>query len=68
MVDRPDLTDEEWEMLQRLNRGAPESRLVPGTILARLVELRLAVMRGGAGRVSEAGKQLILRHSRRTGR
>ena len=67
MADRSDLTDEEWEMLQRLDRGAPEALLVPGTILSRLVELRLAILRAGRGRVSEAGKQLLLKHRVRTG-
>ena len=62
MVDRSDLTDEEWEMLLRLDRGPPESRLVPGTILERLLEIRLATRRAGQPRVSEAGKRLILRH------
>jgi hypothetical protein len=61
MVHRSDLTDEEWEMLQRLNRGAPESDFIPGTILERFAELGLALSRGGRARISERGKQLILR-------
>ena len=58
---RSDLTDEEWEMLGRINRGPPESRLVPATILERLVELRLASVRGRQPRITDLGKQLILR-------
>ena len=61
-VGRADLTAEEWEALQRLNRGAPESLLVPGTSMERLVELGLAQLRGGQRRVSDRGKALILRH------
>jgi hypothetical protein len=57
-----DLTLEEWEALQRLNRGAPEARLVPATVAERLVRLGLVLERGGQRRVSDRGKQLILRH------
>ena len=62
MASRADLTAEEWEALHRVNRGAPESGLVPATIMLRLHELGLASERAGQRRVSEAGKQLILRH------
>lgn len=65
MVGRQDLTPEEWEALQRLARGKPESALVPGTFVSRLVEIGLAVERGGQRRVSEAGKQLILKYKDR---
>lgn len=68
MVVRADLTDEEWESLQRLDRGPPESSFVPGTILARLIEIGLAGERGGRRRVSEAGKRLILRDKHESGR
>lgn len=68
MLTRGDLTDEEWDSLQRLDRGPPESGLVPGTILARLVEIGLALERGGRRRVSEAGKRLLLREKHETGR
>ena len=61
MVERHDLTAEEWESLERLSRGKPEALLVPGTILSRLAELGLAIERAGQRRVSEAGKQLILK-------
>ena len=63
MAGRADLTPEEWEALQRLNRGPPESRLLPGTIFVRLAELGLAIERGGQRRVSDRGKQLILRNT-----
>ena len=62
MVSRADLTPEEWEALQRLNRGPPEALLLPGTIFMRLAELGLAWERLGQRRVSDRGKQLILRH------
>ena len=62
MASRADLTLEEWEALLRLNRGAPEAKLVPGTIVERLVALGLASGRAGQGRVSERGKELILRY------
>lgn len=61
MPDPVDLTAEEWEALQRLNRGAPESKLVPRVILERLIELGLASERGGQRRVTDHAKQLILR-------
>lgn len=61
MAEGPDLTGEEWEALQRLNRGAPEAKLVPSIILERLVELGLALERAGQRRVTDRGKQLILR-------
>lgn len=61
-VGRADLTAEEWEALQRLNRGAPESKLVPGTIAQRLIEAGLAAKRAGQRRVTDRGKALILRH------
>ncbi len=61
MTGRHDLTAEEWEALLRLNRGKPEALLVPGTILSRLAGLGLAIERAGQRRVSEAGKQLILK-------
>lgn len=60
-VGRADLTAEEWEALQRLNRGAPEALLVPATIFGRLVELDLALVRAGQRRVTDRGKALILR-------
>ena len=62
MVSRADLTPEEWEALQRLNRGPPEALLLPTTIFMRLAELGLAWERLGQRRVSDRGKQLILRH------
>lgn len=65
MAEGPDLTGEEWEALYRLNRGAPEARLVPSTILERLVELGLALERAGIRRVTDRGKQLILRRRER---
>lgn len=64
-ASRADLTPEEWEALLRLNRGPPEARLLPGTIMLRLSELGLALERGGERRVSDRGKQLILRHKDR---
>lgn len=64
-ASRADLTPEEWEALLRLNRGPPESRLLPGTIFERLRELGFAVERAGQRRVSDRGKQLILRHTDR---
>lgn len=66
MTPRLDLTDEEWQALHRLNRGAPEARLVPATIRMRLVALGLAVERAGVARVSDLGKRLILRHGDET--
>jgi hypothetical protein len=63
--ESPDLTAEEWDALLRLNRGAPEARLVPSTILERLIELGLALERGGNRRVTDRGKQLILRRQGR---
>lgn len=57
---RNDLTGEEWDALQRLNRGPPEANLVPETIYARLAEVGLALMRGGQRRISDRGKRLIL--------
>ena len=56
-----DLTREEWEALLRINRGSPEAKLVPGTVMERLAELGLALERDGRRRVSDRGKQLILR-------
>ena len=67
MSARSDLTLEEWDMLLRLNRGPPESQLLPGTIFRRLKELGLATERGGQRRVSEAGKRLILRQKDEAG-
>ncbi|HWT29595.1 MAG TPA: hypothetical protein VN240_01055 [Propylenella sp.] len=61
-VGRADLTAEEWEALQRLNRGPPEALMVPATIVSRLVELDLALVRAGQRRVSDRGKALILRY------
>lgn len=65
MVARADLTPEEWEALLRLNRGPPEALLLPGTIFARLKELGLVLERGAQRRVSDRGKQLILKHKDR---
>ncbi len=65
---RADLTPEEWESLLRLNRGPPESLLLPGTIFTRLADLGLATERAGQRRVSERGKQLILRNKDRRDR
>ena len=65
MSARPDLTAEEWEALQRLNRGPPEALLLPATIVERLRELDLAIERGGQRRISDRGKQLILRQKDR---
>ena len=65
MASRADLTAEEWDSLLRLNRGPPESQLLPGTIFVRLMELGLASERAGQRRVSERGKQLILKHKDR---
>ena len=65
MVSRADLTPEEWEALQRLNRGPPEALLLPATMMLRLTELGLALERAGQPRVSDRGKQLILRHKDR---
>ncbi len=65
MANRPDLMPEEWEALQRLNRGPPEALLLPTTILARLAELGLAVECAGQRRISDRGKQLILKHKDR---
>ena len=65
MSTRPDLTAEEWEALERLNRGPPEALLLPATILERLRELGLAIERGGQRRISDRGKQLILRQKDR---
>jgi hypothetical protein len=56
-----DLTEEEWDALQRIHRGPPESQLVPSTVVGRLVEIGLAVERNGRRRVSENGRKLILR-------
>ena len=61
MGDAPDLTTEEWEALLRLNRGQPEAGLVPSLIFDRLAQLGLASYRAGRRRVSDRGKQLILR-------
>ncbi len=58
---RFDLTDEEWDALQRIHRGPPEAQLVPSTVAARLIEIGLAVERNGRRRVSESGRKLILR-------
>jgi len=62
MVERSDLTDEEWEALNRVNRGPPESRLVPATIAERLHRLGLTAERGGQRRVTDSGKRFLLRH------
>ena len=62
MVSRADLTPEEWESLQRLNRGPPEATLLPGTVFMRLAELGLAWERTGQRRLTDRGKQLILKH------
>ncbi len=58
---RFDLTEEEWDALQRIHRGPPESQLVPSTVAQRLVEIGLALERNGRRRVSESGRKLILR-------
>ncbi|SEQ34591.1 hypothetical protein SAMN05216548_10445 [Faunimonas pinastri] len=65
MQDRLDLTDEEWEALLRVSRGAPESRLVPRTILERLIEMGLAVEARGAPSVSPRARRIITRSRER---
>jgi hypothetical protein len=62
MIGRAEMSDEEWEALHRINRGAPESRLVPPLMVAFLIEHGLAQERRGALMVSDAGKRLLLRH------
>ncbi len=56
-----DLTEEEWDALQRIHRGPPEADLVPSTVVGRLVEIGLALERNGRRRISENGRKLILR-------
>ncbi len=68
MASRADLTPEEWEALQRLNRGRPEALLLPRTLFMRLAELGLAWERTGQRRLTDRGKQLILKHKESRGR
>ncbi len=58
---RFDLTEKEWDALQRIDRGPPEAELVPSTVVGRLVEIGLALERNGRRRISENGRKLILR-------
>lgn len=61
-VGRSDLSEEEWEALQRVNRGAPEADLVPPLMRSLLVELGLAVERPSRIVISDRGKKLIRLH------
>jgi hypothetical protein len=61
-VTRADLSDEEWDALLRVSRGAPEVGLVPSVLLGILFDAGLAVRRGRSAALSEAGKKLILKH------
>lgn len=62
MIGRAEMSDEEWEALHRVNRGAPESGLVPPLMAAFLIEHGLVQNRRGTLAVSDAGKRLLLRH------
>lgn len=61
-VERSDLSDEEWEALQRLNRGAPEADLIPPLMRHLLLELGLAVERPARIVISDRGKKLVRLH------
>ncbi|KZE28384.1 hypothetical protein IMF23_07785 [Chelatococcus daeguensis] len=61
-VDRSDLSEEEWEALQRLNRGAPEADLIPPLMRHLLLELGLALERPSRIVISDRGKKLIRLH------
>ncbi|MFO7309686.1 MAG: hypothetical protein DIU59_013890 [Pseudomonadota bacterium] len=61
-VDRSDLSEEEWEALQRLNRGAPEADLIPPLMRDLLLNLGLAVARPQRIVISDLGKKLIRLH------
>ncbi|GGG27330.1 hypothetical protein [Chelatococcus composti] len=61
-VDRSDLSEEEWEALQRLNRGAPEADFIPPLMRDLLLNLGLAVARPQRIVISDLGKKLIRLH------
>lgn len=67
-ADRGDLTDEEWDAIERIHRGAPEAGLVPATLVGRLIEQGYVVERTAGRRLTDRGRALILRERDRKAR